>query len=269
MRVKKAKTPARSIRYLLYADRTLQRISLRRMAVRVKKATKLSRSRRVHRNGARTPSRSRNAAPVMSAWRALGARDPWWIAFVVVCAVGVVALIGMPRSLQRSGPTRPAVQSEASQPQEEAALEPLLETARLPSRTTSRTSATRTRTANRSTGSTPAFESAKTPAVPSTANAQPMPSAAVQNAALVTVQGCLQAGGDSFWLKDTSGADAPTSRSWKSGFLKKRSASIQVVGAADAPGFSTYVGQRVAATGMLTNRTMQVHALRRVAASCN
>jgi hypothetical protein len=96
-----------------------------------------------------------------------------------------------------------------------------------------------------------------------------MTSADVKNSGAVTISGCLQAGDDSFWLKDTSGADAPKSRSWKSGFLRKRSGSVPVVDATDALQLSNYVGQRVTATGTLANRTLQARSLERVAASCN
>ncbi len=97
----------------------------------------------------------------------------------------------------------------------------------------------------------------------------PTPDAAAQNATPVTIQGCLQAGNEGFWLKDTSGADAPASRSWKSGFLKKRSASVEVVDATDSLRLANYLGQRVAATGPLTNRQLRVRSLHRVAGSCN
>ena len=75
-------------------------------------------------------------------------------------------------------------------------------------------------------------------------------------------------GDDSFWLTDTSGANAPKSRSWKSGFLKKHAGSVQVVAATKALQLSNYVAQRVTATGTLANRTMQAHSLERVAGSC-
>ena len=98
---------------------------------------------------------------------------------------------------------------------------------------------------------------------------RPTPNPAAQDATPVTIQGCLQAGNEGFWLKDTSGADAPASRSWKSGFLKKRSASVEVVDATDSLRLANYLGQRVAATGPLTNRRLQVRSLHRVAGSCN
>ena len=97
---------------------------------------------------------------------------------------------------------------------------------------------------------------------------QPAASTSVVDTSLVTITGCLETNDESFRLKDTTGFDAPKSRSWKTGFLTKRSASIAVV---DASGVSlpTHVGQRVALTGVLVDRDMQVRYLRRVAASCD
>ena len=98
----------------------------------------------------------------------------------------------------------------------------------------------------------------------------PAPTSAVhQNAGLVTIEGCLQARDDAFWLKDTSGEDAPQSRSWKSGFLKKHSSSLEVVDANDALKLAKFVGQRVAATGTVADRRMRAHLLQRVAATCS
>jgi hypothetical protein len=85
----------------------------------------------------------------------------------------------------------------------------------------------------------------------------------------VTIAGCLQRDNDSFRLKDTSGADAPKARSWKSGFLKKGSTSIDLVDAAGSARLRDNVGKRVSVTGTLTDRQMQVRSLRRVAPTCN
>jgi hypothetical protein len=84
----------------------------------------------------------------------------------------------------------------------------------------------------------------------------------------VTITGCLEMSVDEkeFRLTDTDGASAPKSRSWRSGFLKKGAAPIELIDAADA---HTLVGKRVAATGQLTSRTMRVNSLRVVTASCS
>ena len=84
-----------------------------------------------------------------------------------------------------------------------------------------------------------------------------------------TITGCLELDGETFRLKDTTGADIPKSRSWKSGFLKKGSASIDVVDAANSLHLANHIGQRVSVSGTLVDREMQVRSLRRVAASCD
>jgi hypothetical protein len=84
----------------------------------------------------------------------------------------------------------------------------------------------------------------------------------------VTVTGCLERAGESFRLKDTSGAGAPKSRNWKSGFLKKGPATIDVVDAAHALKLADHVGRRVSVTGPLVDREMRARSLRRVASSC-
>jgi hypothetical protein len=85
----------------------------------------------------------------------------------------------------------------------------------------------------------------------------------------VTITGCLERADETtFRLKDTIGADAPKARSWKSGFLKKGSASIEVVDAAHRLKLPDHVGQKVSVTGTLVDREMQVRSLQRVATSC-
>jgi hypothetical protein len=87
--------------------------------------------------------------------------------------------------------------------------------------------------------------------------------------AAVTITGCLERADETtFRLKDTVGEDAPKSRSWKSGFLKKGSASIEVVDAAQRLKLSDHVGQKVSVTGTLVEREMQVRSLQRVSTSC-
>jgi hypothetical protein len=85
----------------------------------------------------------------------------------------------------------------------------------------------------------------------------------------VTITGCLERDEDVFRLRDTTGTDAPKSRSWRSGFLKKHATAVDLVDAGGAARLPKYIGQRIAATGVLVNREMQVHSLQRLAASCN
>jgi hypothetical protein len=87
----------------------------------------------------------------------------------------------------------------------------------------------------------------------------------------VTVTGCLETSGNDnrFRLTDTEGLDAPKSRSWRTGFLKKQSTSVALVEPPDPHALQTQVGQRVAATGLLTNRELRVTSLRVIASRCN
>lgn len=87
-----------------------------------------------------------------------------------------------------------------------------------------------------------------------------------QRIAAVTIAGCLEREEGTFRLTDPSGADAPTSRSWKSGFLKKRPVQIAVADAVGTLNLRNHVGQRVAATGTLVDREMRARSVRRVGA---
>jgi hypothetical protein len=128
---------------------------------------------------------------------------------------------------------------------------------------------------------TPITERAKTDQAKTTANAwapaepvakasepTPMPTAA-ETVASVTITGCLEHDDEAFWLSDASGSDTPMSRSWRSGFLKKRPSRIEVVDAGHALRLTSYVGQRVSATGTLVNREMRPRSLHPVSASCS
>jgi hypothetical protein len=94
------------------------------------------------------------------------------------------------------------------------------------------------------------------------------PSASGAKDAPVTITGCLAQNADTFQLKDTTGADAPKARSWKTGFLKKRSAAVDVVDASKRLKLSNHVGERVSVTGILVDREMHGRSIRRVSASC-
>jgi hypothetical protein len=87
----------------------------------------------------------------------------------------------------------------------------------------------------------------------------------------VTITGCLEASVDSdrFRLTDTEGVEAPKSRSWRSGFLKKHSTPVALVEPPDPHGLRTQIGHRVAATGVLTSHDLRVTSLRAIGARCD
>jgi len=86
--------------------------------------------------------------------------------------------------------------------------------------------------------------------------------------ASVTITGCLEHSDATYRLKDTSGVDAPKTRSWKSGFLKKNAATIEIVDPAKRLKLSDHVGQRVSVSGTLADREITARSLQRVSASC-
>jgi hypothetical protein len=90
-------------------------------------------------------------------------------------------------------------------------------------------------------------------------------------AAPVTITGCLEISTDDeqFRLTETEGAEALKSRSWRTGFLKKRSPPIALVEPPDRLAMRALVGKRVAATGLLASRELKVRSLRLVGAGCN
>jgi len=104
-------------------------------------------------------------------------------------------------------------------------------------------------------------------AEPPAVHAAPAPAAAIVDPSVFTVTGCLDVNKDGFRLNNTEGENVPQSRSWKSGFLKKRSATILLEDTGRV-GLGAHVGELVTLTGKLEDRDMQVRSLRRVAASC-
>ena len=87
----------------------------------------------------------------------------------------------------------------------------------------------------------------------------------------VTITGCLEIARDDdrFRLSDTEGANVPQARSWRSGFFKKRSAPVDLIGSTEALTLSRQVGQRVAVSGVLSSRKLKVSSVRVVSPSCN
>lgn len=302
--MRKTERSTRSMTYLLSVDRSLRRVSLRKISVRVKNAKNRLRSDSPTNDAARKTTRARDAVAGGSPSLRAGA-----LALIVIFAAAT--LIGVPGLFQRSDPGIASVEAATSATQE-APPAPPLDTTKAPQAHVPTAAAAPTRTAGTSAAmSTRVVESPHTAAVGpvqyvdaipnanairhasprlpadsssipklaapagSTASAKPTPhadpltSADIVNDEAVTISGCLQTGDDSFWLRDTSGANAPKSRSWKSGFLKKHAESVHVIAASRVLQLSNYVAQRVTVTGTLANRTMQVRSLERVAGSCH
>ena len=179
----------------------------------------------------------------------MGAIGAWAILLVVICVMGAAMLIAVGRPAR---PTDIATVSPHSEKGAEAQAQ--------------------SKKAAAAKASAAAVVPAATLAADATAaNAPTIESeakASVSKSAPVTITGCLALDDETFRLKDTTGVNAPKARSWKSGFLKKGSASIEIVDASKKLKLPSHVGQRVSMTGVLVDREMQVRSMQRVAESC-
>lgn len=193
------------------------------------------------------------------------------IALAVIC-VGTVMLIAAPQSPQWEDAANVPASLETNARSTEAAAWPQPQTNRaIPSTKPQAVAAAETIATDTPPAHWPAAELAEAPRVAAATwpALGPTEKPEVQTAS-VTITGCLDLDDERFRLTDTAGTDAPKSRSWKSGFLKKRPAPIELVDTDNSVKLSTYLGHRVAATGTLVNREMQVRSLHRVAAaSCS
>jgi hypothetical protein len=227
--VKKAKKSPRAMQYLLNVDQRLQRISLRRISERLKKRPA-------------RPVRSKNSLGARSSVRFQWPIRSGAIVIGVTCVVAAAALNTASQSAPGPDVDRAANVSMQMTPAGKSVRAAAVQSAPKP------------------VAVVPAVHAA-------TVDAKARPD--VQDTAPVTVTGCLERDGVTFWLKDVSGVpDTSKGRSWRSGFLKKRSPRVGVVSATNAVKLSNYVGERVAATGGLMNGQMRARSLRRVAASC-
>ena len=84
----------------------------------------------------------------------------------------------------------------------------------------------------------------------------------------VTVNGCLERDDAAFRLTDTSGAQAPRERSWRTGFLRKRNSDLGVVEAGKKLKLKDHVGHRVSLSGTVTDGELRASSVRHLAASC-
>jgi hypothetical protein len=97
--------------------------------------------------------------------------------------------------------------------------------------------------------------------------AGPVPAAETPGAT-TSVSGCLTFDDGTYRLKDATGAEAPKSRSWKSGFLTRRAVTIDIVDAGQSLSLQSHVGRRVEIGGTLLEREMRANSLHRLADSC-
>jgi hypothetical protein len=173
---------------------------------------------------------------------------------LMICTLSAVVLVASRRSVQ---------------PDAEVALHfdemVVVESKPTPKKTTART-APKT-AASRTSSARSKSSASKTPSTPATLAARPVAADVNDDEPSVgtmTITGCLERDDNTFRLKDT---DAPKSRNWKSGFLKK-GAKFQVVDASNRFGLRSHVGHRVSVTGVVNDRTINARSFRMVKSSC-
>lgn len=195
---------------------------------------------------------------------------PRSVALVIlsIAAVGVLIIASQPSPIE--------VSAAVVQPRELAPVPSEATTTakpRVPVKSAAaRTGATRTAALDTPTRSTTPVTATSAPAVLPASRAAAVDSVAkavAQASDPVTITGCLIRDDETFKLKDTEGEETPKARSWKSGFLRKKAASIDLVDATNRLKLDTHVGERVSVRGMLVEREMQARSLQRVAESCD
>ena len=71
----------------------------------------------------------------------------------------------------------------------------------------------------------------------------------------VTMIGCLESDGSNYRLADVQGNLAPKGRSWKTGFVTKKTKSIDLVGAPASLKLQDHVGRKVSVSGLRDDDT--------------
>lgn len=89
-----------------------------------------------------------------------------------------------------------------------------------------------------------------------------------EGAVVATITGCLVQDDGIFQLKDTDGEHAPKARSWKSGFIRKGSARIDIVDG-NRLRMGLHIGHRVSVTGTLTDREMHARSMHATSERCD
>jgi hypothetical protein len=85
-----------------------------------------------------------------------------------------------------------------------------------------------------------------------------------------TITGCLVLRDDGmFQLKDNDGEHAPKARSWKSGFIKKGSATIDVFDAGNRLKLASHANYRVSVSGTLTDRQLRARSMSATSERCD
>jgi hypothetical protein len=259
---KKTRQPGKTGKavYLLSADSKFRRLSLKKISERVKGARRRRRGRSIAKAAAAgepAPTAVRNPAPAT-------------VASIALVFAGLFLLATLAGG---SWPSASSVDPQVSAAQAENASVLTADVASAPVVRAKPLTASPAANAPRAVNAlpVPAAVNAKATSQPTEtakarSEADAHSAAAAASIDTVTISGCLDFDGKSAWLKNASGVDAPRTRSWRSGFLKKRSSRIALV---DGPtSAEAYDGRLVSVTGVLVDREMRVSSLKPIAGDC-
>lgn len=260
--------------YLLSADRKYRRLSLKKISERAKGTRRPTRGRSIAK--AVTPAETlslahREVAPAKVASIALvlsglilvaslvGAS---WSSSPAADASGAAAEKEDVRLLTADVASVPAIPAKPDTTPPVAKVPPVTSPAPVPAAVTTTAILRPAETVKPRTAIAPAPPQPALAAAP----AETLAAAPAASIDTVTISGCLDFDGKSAWLKNTSGLDAPKTRSWRSGFLRKSAPRIALV---DGPAsVETYDGRQVSVTGVLVDREMHVSSMRPIADNC-
>jgi hypothetical protein len=248
------------------AKRRSASVAKKRVPARAAAKTIRSTAAKAVRSAARRKSTVRRQWPV----------DPRAMVLGCVCVVAVTALMAIPRwSAKRIAQVDATDHAAAIEP--DTTFSDVSSLTPGPARVPKTTPTPKTEPAAAAPKSLEARSlAASSMAAPSAAAAAESPATTLaaasaneeQDATRATISGCLAYDDDAYMLKNTSGEAAPQSRSWKSGFFKKRSSSVELLDEGQRFRLASHVGQRVETAGILIDRELRVRSLR-VLGSCD
>lgn len=95
------------------------------------------------------------------------------------------------------------------------------------------------------------------------------PASAKATNTFTTMTGCLHSDGERFMLTDAKGEQAPTRRSWKTGFITKGAKDVEVVSAMSNLKLKDHVGHQVRVIGLKDGDTqLRARTVSLVAKKC-
>ena len=92
-------------------------------------------------------------------------------------------------------------------------------------------------------------------AAPAKVAAAPVVAVVAVDPNTVTMIGCLESDGSNYRLADVQGNLAPKGRSWKTGFVTKKTKNVDLVGAPASLKLQDHVGRKVSVSGLRDDET--------------